>query len=188
MTKAMRRIGLAMLVAALVAGTPRRAAATIPVLDETFDLSGTFAGGEGTLGGSLVINVAAGVVQSSSATVTEPDSTVLTFSDVVSYGPVSGSNNYEIQLQTPSVSVDPSLVLYLPNTTTLAGYTGGPLGSNSYNVDGYISYYSDPFNLQSGSITPAFATPEPSTVPIVALAAAAGLVGLARRRRAGERK
>jgi hypothetical protein len=178
MRKVMKGIGLAMLVAALVAGTTRKAEAIIALPGTTFNLTGTFDDGA-TLGGTLSIDINSfpdltGIVLSADATVTPPSSSMLVF-DTVDHlltGPVSG-NSYEIAL-TSSTSTA-TLDLFLP-VGTLAGFSGSQLSTSTIYVDG-------PHNLQSGSIEPAVSSvPEPATLTLLGIGIA-GMAGYGWRRR-----
>jgi hypothetical protein len=137
------------------------AVSTALAADVTFDASGTFADGS-TLGGTIVIDTATGVVDSTGVdlTVTGGTSDDFTFDELSSsynYSIDSTDNFYEINLldsaytepaEEPQIEVvtDPILTLTIPigSNTTLAGFTGSAsLCSFSLaNCEGG-NYYSD---------------------------------------------
>jgi hypothetical protein len=173
----MRRIGLALALAGIVAGTSGRAVAIQPL--EPFYATGTFAD-SATLGGSLLIGLDSGTVINADLTVAVPGSSLLTFTDLVPASTGTIGSSYEISLLNTTQQY--YLDLYLP-TPTLVGYTGGPIESTSDTTGGFLSSYGpgDP-DLTSGSLSTS-AVPEPSSLVLAGIAATVGLGLMARRRR-----
>ena len=89
----------------------------------TLYLTGTFADGA-TLGGTITIDNTAGTVTAQNVTISPPDAGAFT----VSQGNSSGGLYYDVGLGTTG-GIYPSLSMALA-TTTLVGYTGGPLCNN----------------------------------------------------------
>ncbi len=188
MRKVMRGLGMAMLAAAALVGTPRPAAATFAIPVMKFNLSGTFEDGA-TLGGSLFIDITpareqvdpyfAGKVTATFATITLPSlsSNVIAFDDITTQGQIA-PDVYQVEMQTEDKST--TMDVYLP-VTTLIGYTGGSLisdtqtaGQTTY-VSGYeVSVPIDP-HLKMGELSPA-AVPEPTSLALACLGG--GVLGL----------
>lgn len=186
MRKIMRGLGMAMLVAAALAGTPRPAAATFAIPVTKFYLSGTFEDGA-TLGGFLYIDIVppsglpsdpfAGTVVTSFATITlpPPSLNVLSPENITTQSQIT-SDSYKVEVQTDDTLT--TMDLYLP-VTTLLGYTGGPLISDTYMAgqNMYVSGYDvsgDP-HLKMGQLSLA-AVPEPSSLLLACLGG--GMLGL----------
>jgi hypothetical protein len=190
MRKVMRGLGMAMLVAALLAGMPRPAAAILGIPGENFFLTGTFADGS-TLGGFVYIDNQAptgdpnldkysGTVVAGDVTVTlpSPQSSTLEFFNFGFQGLVS-TNVYEVDISTSEVSSPSySMTLYLP-VSTLVGYNGGPIISDTYTAGQttFVSGYDvsgDP-HLTMGQLSPT-SVPEPSSLLLACLGG--GVLGL----------
>lgn len=138
-----------------------------------FNASGTFADGT-TLGGTVTINTATGQVTSVDLTLSAPNAATLTL--IADVGSVPGS--VVISAGTPSVY--PQVSLWFP-VSTLAGYSGGALCSNtSPCTSGAFtnlarSDVAGEDRLTSGSLTPASQPPGTPAPPSLWLA----LVGCA---------
>jgi hypothetical protein len=186
MRKVMQGLGLAVLVAVALAGTPSRAGTIFPIPTTTFDLSGTFDDGA-TLGGFLYIDITppsglpsdqfAGTVVTSFATITlsPPSSNVLSPWNITTQSQIT-PDIYMVEVQTDDKFT--TMDLYLP-VTTLIGYTGGPLISDTYMASQtiYVSAYTsvgDP-NLKMGQLSLA-SVPEPSSLLLACLGG--GVLGL----------
>jgi hypothetical protein len=150
----------------------------------TFDATGSFLGG-GTLGGTLTIDVTAGVVTASDLTVSAPIS--LTFAFIQIQSQCCVFNDYQIQVgaSTGVPNGVPYLALLLP-TTTLIGYAGGEIGSIDQPANGFssgIQFLSGEALLDVGSLTAA-AVPEPATSLLMAsvFGILATIYGVANRR------
>jgi hypothetical protein len=186
MRKVMRGLGMAMLVAAALAGTPSPAGTIFPIPVTKFFLSGTFEDGA-TLGGFLYIDITppsglpsdhfAGTVVTSFATITlpPPSSNVLSPENITTQGQIT-SDIYKVEVQTDDKLT--TMDLYLP-VTTLIGYNGGPLISVTQMAGQtmYVSAYDvvgDP-NLKMGQLSPA-SVPEPS--PLLLACIGCGVLGL----------
>jgi hypothetical protein len=148
----------------------------------TFNVSGTLTDGA-VLGGTITVNEVAGAVTAVSITVGAPDS--LTMSVIDADRPIGGP--LPLWLLVPGVApvgTYPELGLILP-TSTLVGYDGGPLctNSNGRSAECY-GFASDLTNgvtvvasFESGSLTP---VPEPSSMWLLE-SALAGLAVFGRR-------
>jgi hypothetical protein len=186
MRKIMRGLGMAMLVAAALAGTPSPAASLFPIPVTKFYLSGTFEDGA-TLGGFLYIDITppsglpsdhfAGTVVTSFATITlpPPSSNVLSPENITTQGQIT-SDIYKVEVQTDDKLA--TMDLYLP-VTTLLGYAGGPLISETHMAGQtmYISGYDvsgDP-HLKMGQLSLA-SVPEPASLLLASLGG--GVLGL----------
>jgi hypothetical protein len=185
MKKVMHGLGLAMLVAMALADTPSRAGSTFPIPVTKFDLSGTFEDGA-TLGGFLYIDITppsglpsdlfAGTAVTSFATITlpPPSSNVLSPENITTQSQIT-PDIYMVEVQTDDKLT--TMDLYLP-VTTLLGYTGGPLISDTYMAGQtmYVSGYdvSDP-HLKMGQLSLA-SVPEPASLLLVCLSG--GVLGL----------
>ena len=149
----------------------------------TFNAAGSFADGA-TLSGSVVIDTATGVVESTSLNVSSPDS--LTGLLLRSGSGGQGTGDYAF-----IATVDPSDFVQLEIVgATLVGYTGGSLcASSCAGPSGDTTSYVETAApnvplLSSGSLTLA-SVPEPTSVVLVG-SAMLGLLAL--RRRIGIRK
>jgi len=186
------RLRLFAVVAALVTVSLTAHADTI----NNFAAGGTFTDGA-TLSGTIDMDVTNGTVLSADLTVGSPLD--YTFTDVYLTAPTPGNpNDFEILLVTPSLySTLPSMYLGL-DTSSLVGYTGGPLysisfldpyyfiagsvinldsdASQSLGVSGYFMNEGD-LTLESSTTT----TPEPSSIALLGTGLLCG-AGVVRRR------
>lgn len=146
----------------------------------TFNVAGVLSDGA-TLSGDVVIDTFAGLVESSSLTVSSP----LSFTVSFNYSGTGYNPNYfayEISGQPDATTYYPYVVLYLP-VTTLFNYAGGPLcsaanfGSTCTTLSLAGTSSTAQFGVTTGSLTTA---PEPTSILLVG-SALLGLLALRRR-------
>jgi hypothetical protein len=130
-----------------------------------FNVSGTFVDGT-ALSGTITIDTAAGTVTAVNVTLGSPDANTYT---VIQTGVGSGAPSYySIPLGTAASPQGlPSLNLLIPPRTTLVGYAGGALCSDSAPCSGVTSGVwlgvGNAVALTSGSLSTSGPTPPPST-------------------------
>ena len=162
------------------------AAATATCYATTFDVSGTFS--TDTLGGTINIDVISGTVTSADVTVSGISPAVTgpftTIDNLVPYPPAD--DLLYIALADGTSSSSDGLVLFLP-TSSLIGYSGGPMCSTTYSCSLTAQTYlaaggvAPFYHLTSGSLT---ATPLPAALPLLATGLGAmGLLGWRRKRK-----
>jgi hypothetical protein len=173
--------------------------ATVPETPTVFNATGTFDGGEDSLGGTITIDTTgSGGILSQDLTVTVGSSTTYTFTSGNSGSGVhsffsSGAPYYDNALFFGD-SAELNLDIVLGSLPSFVGYTGGALCSdggggggtscgNGSPVTTFTIFSSqgpaDP-NLSSGSL--GLAAPEPSTA-LLAMGGGAAVLALRRRKR-----
>jgi len=183
MTRQMRRFMLATAVLGLMAGAAAPARADISLV---FTAAGTFTDGA-VLGGTMTIDTTNGTVTSAALTVSAPDSLNFDYlQNVQPNFPVSGL--YALTFSTTSNFFYPLLSLGIPTSaSTLQGYTGGNLASDTNLVGGFTSSIqfssSRSVDLDHGTLT--VAVPEPSTLLVACVGGVCAIAyGVANKRRA----